>query len=181
MRLSVSRMAALRHGRFQSWVAALSQEYSHSGVSLAVLPLVSPRHLPDSGLSSAPLDSARHCCAPVPLQLARSISVPLPVPLWKTSTHLPAICSVPLASIVTFWVFAPLQVKSHTTVPSAVLPNLRSTHLPVAAAELTGPVLTGIAYGRNHCWVLLALHVKIHNLVPFVVPPKSVSRHLPDC
>src|SRR3984885_13680037 len=96
-------------GRCHCWLVPSPQDQIWTWVPEPPKP-VSSRHLPDSGLTSSPLDWACHCCAPVPLQVYRSTRVPLAVPAPSTSRHMPSTSRVPLDSTVHCWALVPLQV-----------------------------------------------------------------------
>src|SRR6266568_8069884 len=77
----------VHYGSDQRWFAPPLQVNSSSLVPLP-REAGSSRHLPKT--RSWPLDANTQRCAAVPLHRKRSILFLLAVPLWKSSTHLPA-------------------------------------------------------------------------------------------
>src|SRR6266498_5509884 len=99
-------------GRVHFWLSPVWQSQICSGVPSAVFQSLTSRHLPDCGFTRRWLESYRHCCAPVPLQVHSHTRVPLAVPPYLTSMHLLRARTVPSEPTVHCWATVPLQVQS---------------------------------------------------------------------
>src|SRR6266536_2131098 len=133
-------------GRVHFWLSPVWQVQICSGVPSAVFQSVTSRHLPDCGFTRRWLESYRHCCAPVPLQVHSHTRVPSAVPPYLTSMHLLSARRVPSEPTVHCCATVPLQVQSWIWVPSVLLAPDTSTHLPASpvicpVAASAGPAM----------------------------------------
>ena len=90
------------YGTAHFWLDAPLQLQIWSCVPLVVLPLGSSRHLPEAGLTSAPL-LAVHCWLVPPLQVHSSTLVPFEKLAPVMSRQPPSMVMVALALTVQFW------------------------------------------------------------------------------
>src|SRR6185295_10000265 len=122
-------------GRVQRWLVPPWQVQTMSLVPSAVPAPLASRHLP--ALTSEPLAPVVQSCAVPPLQVDSWTALPSAVPV--AVMHLPSARRV-LPSRVHCWLEPPEQVQRTSGVPSAELPPLTSTHLPLP--PVTGPPVT---------------------------------------
>src|ERR1044071_2586902 len=129
-----------RYGSVHCCAAVRLQSNSWSWVPSVVELDGASRQRCDIGLTSDLLAEFQyHCWAPLPLQSNSWILVLLPVALFTTSMHLPAIRSVPSPFDCQLCAAEPLQVDSVIGVPLAVAPPASVRHLPAIPDE-TAPV-----------------------------------------